>query len=344
MNQQSPPTPEHILKIATGFWASKLLLAAVEFELFTRFSSEPMPALKLKKTLGLQCTDRHVYDFLDALVALGFLTREGIWENAVYANTPDTEFFLVRSKPSYIGGMVSMLNHRLYGFWGDLEEGLKTGKPQNEAKEGGNLFEAVYSDPDNLKEFILSMRGVQMGSFMAFAGKFDFSGHQKLVDVGGSSGMLSLLVAQNASHMQCITWDLPPVQSFAEETIQGFGLQDRVTAQSGDFFKDALPKGDIVVMGNILHDWDEETKLMLLEKAYEALDEGGCFVAIENIIDDERRHNAFGLLMSVNMLIETGNGFDYSMADFKKWAEQTGFRSTSLLHLAGPSSAVIAYK
>ena len=332
------------MQIATGFWASKLLMAAVEFELFTRVSGQPMSALQLKKALGLQCTDRHVYDFLDALVALGFLAREGIWEDARYANTPDTEFFLVKSKPSYIGGMVSMLNHRLYGFWGDLEEGLRTGKPQNEAKEGGDLFEAVYADPDNLKEFILSMRGVQMGSFMAFAGKFDFSGHRKLVDVGGSSGMLSLLVARNAGHMECITWDLPPVKPFAEETIAEFGLQDRVTAQAGDFFKDALPKGDIVVMGNILHDWDEKTKLMLLEKAYEALDEGGCLVAIENVIDDERRQNAFGLMMSVNMLIETGEGFDYSLADFQKWAEQTGFRSVSHMHLAGPSSAAIAYK
>ncbi|MNY39071.1 O-methyltransferase [compost metagenome] len=97
-------------------------------------------------------------------------------------------------------------------------------------------------------------------------------------------------------------------------------------------------------MGNILHDWDEKTKLMLIRKAYDALPEGGAFVAIEGIIDDDRNKNAFGLMMSINMLIETGSGFDYTFADFNKWAKEIGFRSTSLLPLAGPTSAAIAYK
>ena len=110
------------------------------------------------------------------------------------------------------------------------------------------------------------------------------------------------------------------------------------------FFADAFPQADIITMGNILHDWDEEKKLILMKKAYEALPEGGAFVAIEGIIDDERKQNAFGMMMSLNMLIETGTGFDYTFADFNKWAKIAGFKTTSLLALAGPSSAAIAYK
>lgn len=345
MEQHNHPTPESIMQIGTGFWASKILLSAVHFELFTKLSEKKsMSAAEIKTSLNLKSTDRNVYDFLDALLSFGFLNREGILETARYSNSVNTDFFLDKKKPSYIGGMLEMLNNRLYGFWGNLEEGLRTGLPQNEAKNGENLFEALYSDAGRLKEFIHAMSGIQMGNFMAFAQSFDFSKSKTIVDIGGSAGLLSLMVAKHQAHMTCVSWDLPPVAPIANETIQHFQLQERVKSANGDFFKDQFPKADIVVMGNILHDWDEETKLMLMKKAYEALPAGGVFVAIEGVIDDERKKNVFGLMMSLNMLIETGKGFDYTFADFNKWAKATGFKSTNLLPLAGPSSAAIAFK
>jgi predicted O-methyltransferase YrrM len=345
MHQHNHPTPENIMKIGAGFWASKILLSAVKFQIFTILAEKnTMSAIELKSLLGFNCTDRNVYDYLDALTTSGFLNREGLLETAKYSNSIDTDFFLDKKKPTYIGGMLEMLNNRLYNFWGNLEDGLKTGLPQNEAKSGENLFETLYSDADRLKEFIHGMSGFQMGNFMALAQTFDFSKHKTLVDVGGSAGLLSLMVAKHQPHMTCISWDLPPVAPIADEIIERFQLQDSVKTGSGDFFKDEFPKADIFTMGNILHDWDEETKLMLLKKAYDALPDGGVFIAVENIIDDERNKNAVGLMMSLNMLIETGTGFDYTFADFNKWAKAIGFKSTSLLPLAGPTSAAIAYK
>ena len=339
------PTPESIMKIGTGFWASKILLSAVKFQIFTTLAEKKsMSAMDIKTHLGFKCTDRNVYDYLDALTTFGFLKRDGLWETATYSNDDNTDFFLDKSKPSYIGGILEMLNNRLYKFWETLEEGLLTGLPQNEAKSGGNLFEALYSDANRLKEFVYAMSGIQMGNFMAFAQTFDFSNYKTLVDVGGSAALLSLMVAKHQPHMTCVSWDLPVVAPIANETINKFQLQDRVTTANGDFFKDQFPKADIVVMGNILHDWDEETKLMLMKKAYDALPEGGAFVAMEAIIDDERKKNAFGLMMSINMLIETGKGFDYTFADFNKWAKETGFASTKIIPLSGPSSAAIAFK
>ena len=343
--QHSHPTPEGILQIGTGFWASKILLSAVNFELFTKLAAKKvMSAAEIKAALNLKSTDRNVYDFLDALLAFGFLTREGILETARYSNSVNTDFFLDKKKPSYIGGILEMLNNRLYGFWGNLEEGLRTGLPQNEAKNGGNLFDALYSDAGKLKEFIHAMSGVQMGNFMALAQTFDFSKSKTLVDIGGSAGLLSLMVAKHHAHMNCTSWDLPPVAPIANETIQQFQLSDRVKTANGDFFKDPFPKADIITMGNILHDWNEETKLMLMQKAFDALPAGGTFIAIEGVIDNERTKNVFGLMMSLNMLIETGTGFDYTFADFNKWAQAVGYKSTSLLPLAGPTSAAIAYK
>jgi len=343
--QPNQPSPENIMKIGTGFWASKILLTAVDFQLFTMLAERrTMQAKDIKDILGLKCIDRHVYDFLDALTAFGFLQREGVLDTAVYSNTADTNTFLDKSKPSYIGGMLEMMNNRLYGFWGNLGEGLLTGLPQNEAKRSEDFFGLIYSDPEKLKEFTNAMSGIQMGNFTAFAQKFDFTKYKTLTDVGGSAGLLSLMVAKHNPHMHCTSFDLPPVEPIANATIQQFGLPDRVKAASGDFFTMPIPNADVVVMGNILHDWNEESKIMLMKKAHAAVPADGAFVAIEGIIDDERKQNVFGMMMSLNMLIETGTGFDYTFADFNRWASIAGFKSTSLLPLTGPSSAAIAYK
>jgi hypothetical protein len=345
METVNHPSPEGIMQIGSGFWASKVLLSGVKFELFTTLAEKKtMSASDIKSHFGFKCTDRNVYDFLDALTGFEFLDRDGLLETATYSNSSNTDFFLDKKKPTYIGGILEMLNNRLYGFWGNLEEGLLTGHPQNEVKDGGNLFDALYADPKRLKEFILAMSGVQMGGFNALAQKFDFSKSKTLADIGGSAGLLSLIVAKHQPHMNCISWYFPAVAPIPHDTIAQFQLQDRVKTAGGDFFKDEFPKADIVTMGNILHDWDEETKLMLIKKAYDALPDGGAFVVIENIIDDERKKNVFGMMMSLNMLIETGSGFDYTFSDFNKWVTSVGFKSTSLLPLAGPTSAAIAYK
>ncbi|MCF0072948.1 acetylserotonin O-methyltransferase [Dyadobacter sp. CY261] len=344
-DQAIEPSPESILQMGTGFWASKVLLTAVDFDLFTLLAETgPLTAGELKQKLDLHCTDRHLFDFLDTLTGLGFLNRTGILETASYSNSPDTDLFLDMKKPAYVGGILKMLNNRLYGFWGTLEEGLRTGKPQNEAKQGENLFDAIYKSPEQLENFMNAMSGIQVGAFMAFAQKFDFSKYKTLTDAGGSSGLLSMTVANHQPHMSCTSVDLPGVTAIAEKKIANAGLNGRVKAVSGDFFKDPFPAADVVVMGNILHDWDEEQKISLMRSAYTALPKGGAFIAIENVIDDDRKTNVFGLLMSLNMLIETGTGFDYTLPDFNRWARQVGFSSTSLLPLAGPTSAAIAIK
>jgi hypothetical protein len=344
--ETNQPTPQHIMQIGLGFWASKTLLAAVNFQLFTILSEkEKLSASQIKNALGLQCTDRNIYDFLDTLTSFGFLQREGLLENAVYSNGTDTNIFLDKKKPSYIGGILEMANNRLYGFWADLEAGLRTGLPQNEMKHGANdMFERLYESPERLKEFVHAMGGIQMGNFMAFAQKFDFSNYKTLSDAGGAGAMLSIMVAKHQSHMQCTSFDLPAVAPIAQENIDRFGLSERVKTANGNFFEDALPEADVIVMGNILHDWDEEKKMLLIKKAYDALPSGGAFVAIENVIDEQRKENAFGLMMSLNMLIETGKGFDYTFSDFNKWTKAAGFTKTEIISLTGPTSAAVAYK
>jgi len=336
-------TPEKIMQIGMGFWASKTLLTAVNMSLFTHLANNKLSGNDIKKKLNIN--ERSLYDFLDTLVALGFLDRTGLKENAIYTNAIEADIFLDKNKPSYIGGMLEMSNNRLYPFWGDLEEGLKTGKPQNETKNGGSpLFEAIYADETKLREFLHAMGGIQTGNFMMLANVFDFSNYNTLCDIGGSGGNLSIHVAKNNPHMTCKSFDLPPVTPIANENITALGLSDRVTAISGDFFENDFPKADVITMGNILHDWGTKDKLMLITKAYNALPKGGALIVIENIIDDDRRHNAFGLMMSLNMAIETEEGYDFTASDFNSLAKQVGFEKTELMPLTGPSSAVIAIK
>jgi len=336
-------TPTHILETGFGFWGSKVLLTAVELEVFTVLGGTAMTGEALGAVLGLH--PRGIWDFFDTLVALGFLEREGTGVEALYRNTAATAHYLDKNQPAYIGGILEMLNARLFRFWNDLGPALKTGKPQNEVKHSQKpLFEVLYQDLPQLEQFMGAMRGVSAGNFQAFAEKFDFSGYKTLCDVGGATGLLSSVVAKRHPHMRCMSFDLPAVAPIASKWIAKENLADRVDVVSGDFFNDALPKADVITMGMILHDWNLEKKKHLIRLAYEALLENGAFVAIENLIDDERRHNAFGLLMSLNMLIEFGDAFDFTGADFKEWCTEAGFTRFEILHLAGPCGAAIAYK
>lgn len=335
--------PSKIMQVGMGFWASKTLLTAVNLELFTLLGGKELSGEQIREKLRLN--SRGLYDFLDALVALGFLKRTGLKETSSYSNSADTDLFLDKNKPSYLGGMLEMSNNRLYPFWNDLEDALKTGLPQNETKTGGApIFEALYQDELKLKEFLRAMGGIQMGNFMTFAHQFDFSNYNSLCDMGGAGAHLSAQVALNNPHMKCTSFDLPPVEAVAKENVQMMGLSDRVSTQSGDFLNQDFPKADVITMGNILHDWGTNEKKALIRKAYDALPSGGALVVIENIIDDNRSENAFGLLMSLNMNIETPEGFDFTAAEFDSWAKECGFQSTSIMPLTGPSSAVIAIK
>ncbi|HVI79777.1 MAG TPA: methyltransferase [Candidatus Acidoferrum sp.] len=331
--------PDKILELGLGFWGSKTLLSAVELGVFSALAAGPIESDALIKKLGLH--QRSARDFLDALVALGMLNREG---GDRYANTPATGLFLDPSKPSYIGGLLEMANARLYPFWASLTEALQTGEPQNEAKHGGDLFESLYADPQRLAGFLRAMTGVSMGSARAIAAQFPWRDYKHFADVGTAQGGLLVQVALANPHLSGVGFDLPPIRPHFEAHIAANGLSDRIAFKEGNFFDDQLPSAEVLVMGHVLHDWGLEKKRLLMSKAYEALPNGGALIVYETIIDDERRQNTFGLLMSLNMLIETREGFDYTASDCMGWMREVGFSKTRLEPLAGAESMVVGIK
>jgi precorrin-6B methylase 2 len=337
--ESGPVTPDAIMQLGLAFWGSKTLLSAVELGVFSELAGAgALEGEALRERLGLH--PRSATDFFDALVALGMLERQ----DGRYANTTATELFLDRAKPSYMGGMLEMANARLYGFWGSLTEGLRTGAPQNEARGGEDFFGALYADPERLAQFARAMSAVSGGAAQAIAAKFPWQDHGSVIDIGCAEGAVPVQIALAHDHVTGGGFDLPPIEPIFDAYIARFGLGERLRFTAGDFFADPLPEADVLVMGHILHDWDLDEKRLLLQKAYEALPEGGALIVYEAIIDDERRSNAFGLLMSLNMLIETPGGFDYTGADCRSWMEEAGFRESYVEHLVGPNSMVVGIK
>jgi predicted O-methyltransferase YrrM len=331
------------MQVGMGFFASRTLLSAVELNLFGTLAAGPLDLATLRDRLGLH--ERAAADFLDALVALGFLRRDGDGADARYANTTDTAAFLDPASPTYLGGLLIMAANRLYPFWGRLTEALRTGKQQNETRNGDpDVFATLYADPTRLEEFLSAMAGVQQGNFLALAERFDFGRFKTVCDVGGAGAALSMAIARRHPVVSCISFDLPAATEVARRNIARAGLAERVEAHAGDFLRDDLPRADLLTMGNVLHDWGKAQKQMLIGKAFAALPEGGALIAIENIIDDARRENAFGLLMSLNMLIETPDGYDYTFSQFEEWCRNAGFKRTEHFPLTGGTSAAIAWK
>jgi hypothetical protein len=335
----TPPTPDRIMEVGLGFWSSKALLSAIEIGVFTELAQQPGDLASLRSRLGLH--PRSASDFLDALVALGFLERKA----GVYRNTPDSDQFLDKHKPSYIGGMLEMANHRLYPFWNHLTEALRTGEKQNEAKHGGeDFFGVLYADPRRLRDFLRAMSGLSRGANIGIAQRFPWARYQTFADVGTAQGDLAVQIAKANPHLTGIGFDLDKAGPVFVDYIAEKGLSGRLRFVAGDFFRDPLPPADVVLMGHILHDWGLEQKRTLIRKAYESLPPGGALVAYDAIIDDERCRNAFGLLMSLNMLIETAAGFDYTGAECCIWMKEAGFRETRVEHLVGPDSMVVGIK
>ena len=265
-------------------------------------------------------------------------------EEGAYRNTPSTELFLDRAKPSYVGGMLEMMNTRLFGFWNSLTEALRSGSPQNETKAGDDLFEMIYSEPARLRGFLKAMSGISAGPAGAIAAAFPWERHETVIDIGCAEGLAPVQIAQAHPHLSGGGFDLPPVGPFFNEYVAAAGLAERLQFHPGDFFTDELPSADVLIMGHILHDWSLDEKRMLLEKAHRALPDDGALIVYETMIDDERRENAFGLLMSLNMLIETPAGFDYTGADCQGWMREVGFDETYVQHLVGPDSMVVGIK
>ncbi|MFC7248730.1 methyltransferase [Halomicroarcula sp. GCM10025324] len=333
------PTPDHVMELGLGFQASKTTLAAVNLGVFDSLADGPRTCEELERELGLH--PRGSRDFLDALVALDLLERE----DGRYRNAPAADAFLVPGKPSYLGGFLQMANDRLYPFWDDLETALQTGETQNElADPDTHPFEGViYHDDAILEQFVDAMTGLSLGVATALAHEFPWDDHETVVDLGTSEGVVPKTIAEANEHIEATGLDLPRVEPYFRAFASESPAADRIAFETGDFFgDDPLPPADVYVLGHILHDWGLEDRREILAKVADAVRPGGAVIVYGTMIDEERRENATGLLMSLNMLIETPEGFDYTPSQCLEWLHDAGFEGGEARELPGPETMVVA--
>jgi 2-polyprenyl-6-methoxyphenol hydroxylase-like FAD-dependent oxidoreductase len=327
-----------VLVFALGFWGARALLAAVELHVFEALSTEALSAAELAERVGLH--PRGARDFFDALTALGFLGRT----DERYTNLPITRDTLLPAGGSYVGGALELAGARLYPVWAKLTAALRTGQPQNEAQKEADYYANLTSDPMRLKTFLRAMSGLSLMAARAIATKFPWERYESFADIGGAEGILALQVASKHEHVQGTNFDLPPVRAAFEDNVLAAGLTGRLGFHGGDFFRDPLPAAQVLVMGHVLHNWSLDQKKLLIQKAYAALPQGGALIVYEAMIDNERRQNAFGLLMSLNMLLVTPEGFVFTPHDCQRWMLEAGFKSTDVQHLHGPDWMVVGIK
>lgn len=335
---QEPPKPNRILEVGQAYRASKALLSAVELGVFTALSDGPLDADALVTRTGIHARGAH--DFLDALVALGMLHRG---EDGCYANSDETGLYLDRNKPTYVGGMLESAITRNYMVWGSLTAALRTGQPQNDLSMVSNFGE-LYADTTLREAFVATMTARTLPVAKSLADRFSWSNHRTLIDVGGAQGCLPAEIARAHPHITGGVFDLPQLEPLFDGYVHARKLSHRLRFYPGDFFRDPLPNADVLVIGRVLHNWDLETKKMLLGNAYRALAPNGTLIVYERLIDDERRVNADGLLSSLQMLLASPGGFDFTGADCVGWMRDAGFRDAHVEPLTADQSMAVGTK
>ena len=331
-------TPDRIVELGKAFRASKALFSAVELGVFSTLASGSRDLESLRTEIGI--SERGARDFFDSLVALKLLERD---ETGRYGNTPQADLYLDRAKATYIGGELEHFNKRGYPHWHSLTAALRTGKPQSVAS-AENYFLDVYSDQTALEAYTEGMTSGARLVAPAIAAKFPWHRYRTVVDIGASQGGLPVEIARAHQHLIGGGFDLPPVRPRFEAYVAKQGFSHRLSFHAGDFLHDPLPPADVLIVGRVLHNWDLATKMMLLAKAYDALPPAGALVVYERMIDNERKTSAPALLASLNMLIMTEGGFDYTSADLVGWMQKSGFRDLRVEPVTSELSMVMGVK
>jgi len=331
-----------LMEISSGFWAFKTLAAATELDLFTRLSrSKGATSAELAGALGID--GRPAEMLLTGCAALGLLKKR----RARYVNSPLAERFLVKGVPQYFGGFVEMLDKRLYAGWGKLTEALRTNRPTTwDPDVQQSLFDGA--DPVMLAHFWQAMHSISISTGAALARALDWKRFRRVLDVGGGSGAFDIELCRRHRHLQSTVYDLPHVVEIAAANVAQAGLQSRVQTVGGDLFADAAyPQGhDAVLLSLIMHDWSEADDRRILQKCFAALPSGGAVIICELLVNEAKTGPAPAALMSLNMLVETAGGRNYTAGEYSSWLRDLGFRRIRTVRFRAPGAdgAVIGYK
>jgi SAM-dependent methyltransferase len=326
-------SPAGILRLANSFCDAKALLTAVELGLFTTLHAGPASEQEIRERLGLH--GRGLSDWLNLLVELNVLVAEG----GRYGNGEGADRFLVRGSESYIGGFLERSNNNLYPAWGKLSEALRTGQQQS-----GSHFDHVVDNPKILGQFINSMDALTRVLGPQLIAAYDgWTDYHSVLDIGGCQGSLASQVVSANPHLAGAVFDLPQMAPFFEKNVADQGLTGKVTFHGGSFFTDPLPAADIVMLGHVLHDWDAQQRKFLVQKAYESVTPGGVLLVYDRMLD-RASSRVENLVISLDMLLVTDGGSEFTVGELRGHAEAAGFTSVEDRPLGEYDTLVVAHK
>jgi hypothetical protein len=349
-----PPAvaPDRITALGNGFKTAQAFLSALELGVFTALSEGPLGLSALRATIGIH--QRGARDFLDLLVALGMLDRDA---EGRYQNIPETSIYLDRNKPTYIGDYFEFAAASEFPAWTALTEALRTGRPQRksatreasaaaacEPGQSAPHYGVAYARPGGAERMAKAMTAATLAVAHAIAAKFPWQDYATMLDVGTAEGCLPVQVLQRHPHLTGAGFDLPPMAPLFDAYVERHALSSRLRFHPGSFFTDPLPGSEVLVMGRVLHNWDLATRQMLLAKAHQALPPGGALIIYERLIDDARRSNTPGLISSLNMLVMTDGGVDFTGADCARWMQEAGFQRIRTEPLVDGHSMLVGFK
>ncbi|GAA3083752.1 methyltransferase [Streptosporangium carneum] len=322
-----------ILRLGNAFCQAQALLTAVELDLFTVLRGGPATAEDVARLLGLH--GRGLRDFLGLLVALGLLEEE----DGLYRNAAGPDRHLVGGLPGYVGGALLGAKTNLYPVWGGLTETLRSGRPRSTA----DGFAAMLDDQRELRRYAFMMEGALRPLLPRLLEAVDWSGHRSVLDAGGCRGALvGRLVAANPG-LTGHVFDLPQMEPLFEEHMAELGTAGAVTFHSGDFFRDPLPRADVLVFGHVLHNWSPVRRERLMRKAFQAVNPGGALLVHDRMLDDERPV-VDNLLASLIMALVTEEGSEYTVGELAELAGAVGFASVERRPLDDDETLVVCRK
>ena len=335
-------SPISLMQLASSFWAFKTLSTAVELDLFTHMAqSGSLTVEQFAAVHGFAARPAEM--LLAGCASLGLLQRSG----SGYGNTALAAEFLVRGRPYYFGGFVTMLDKRLYAGWDKLPDAMRNNRPTTwDPSKHSSLFDGA--DPAMMATFWEAMHSLSTFTARTLGEAVDFSRFRRLLDVGGGSAAFDIELCRRYPQLRTTVYDLPFVTEIATRNVREAGLDGRIAMHGGNFFTDPqFPAGhDIVLFSMIMHDWDEQQDRELLRKCYQTLPSGGIVVICELLVNDEKTGPPAAALMSLNMLVETEGGRNYTPSEYRGWLEATGFRNVEVkwFEAAGANGVVIGHK
>ncbi|MFI9256714.1 methyltransferase [Streptomyces sioyaensis] len=333
---QAGATAEPLLQMAADFYKWRTVLFAVELGLFTALLHTPMTPAGVCDRFGIG--RRGAADFLDSLVSVGLLERAD--GDGAYRTAPLAARFLDGEKAAYLGRFLQQADAR----WSRVGEGLLTGEPQNGARPGAGMFVRQHRSRQEWRAYYGGMDALNGPSGRALVDAFDWGTVKRVTDVGGARGNVLAELVRAHPHLEATVFDLPAVEPVFTEHMAELGLTGRVAFRPGDFFRDALPESEVVVFGHVLHDWDVEQRRQLARRAFEAVAPGGYALAYDTMIDEERRTKTNSLLVSLNMMLCTPGGSEYTPSEGARWFEDAGFAEVSHRPLAGDDTLLVAHR